>query len=430
VTSRFWFLLLVIFILIFAGMGLLQGEILILSLPLLAYLAFSILGLPSGANIQVERSLSARVVSQNAIVDVEVHLDNAGEGIDEMMVYDEIPEPLERLEGENRWIGMLSPQERISLKYLIRSQRGKYFFRSIRVIARDHFGLLQKELELRAPGDFQALPELPKLKNIKILPSQTRGFFGPIPSRQRGSGMIFWGVREFHIGDPLRQVNWKVSSHSNENLFTNEFEMERLADVGLILDARRQTNLVVNHETLFEYSVLATAALADAFLAEGHRVSMLIYGYGLERVFPGYGKIQRERILQALAGAEPGSNYALENFNFLPTRLFPAKSQLIVISPVDPRDYGAYVRLRRNGYEVMLVSPNPVEFETRNFENTDMFIRALRLARIERNHWLRRLARLGIQVVDWSVDQPFDAAIYSALGRQPVYRRNPKMILP
>lgn len=429
-TGRFWFLALAIFILILAGMGLLVGELIILALPLLVYLAFSILGLPGGVNIQVERKLSARVLPQNAIVDVDVNLENSGEAVDELQVVDSIPGALELLEGENTWLGSLALQANIHLRYSLRSHRGKYSYKNLQVIARDHFGLLQKDFILRAPGEFQALPELPKLKNIRILPSQTRGFFGPIPSRQRGSGMIFWGVREFHLGDPLRQVNWKVTSKHNENLFTNEFEMERLADVGLILDARRQTDLTVNNETFFEYCVLATAALAEAFLAEGHRVSMLIYGYGMERIFPGYGKIQKERILHALAGAEPGSNYALENFNFLPTRLFPAKSQLVVISPVDPRDYPAYIRLRRNGYEVMVVSPNPVEFEARNYMNTPMLNRALRLARVERNLWLRHLTRLGIQVVDWSVDQPFDAAIHSALGRQPVYRRNPRMILP
>ena len=187
--------------------------------------------------------------------------------------------------------------------------------------------------------------------------------------------------------------------------------------------------MTLGSESLFEHSVLATAALAEAFLEDGHRVSMLIYGYGVQRVYPGYGKIQRERILQALAGAETGSNYALENFRYLPTRLFPAKSQLVVVSPLRQGDHSAFVRLRKNGYEILLVSPNPVEFETRAFGDTPLLQQARRLARLERDLSLRRLTRLGIQVVDWPVEKPLENAVQASLGRQPFYIRNARMVI-
>ena len=59
--------------------------------------------------------------------------------------------------------------------------------------------------------------------------------------------MSFWGVREYQMGDSLRHINWKIAARrmiaarQAQELFTNEFEQERIADVGLILDARDQT---------------------------------------------------------------------------------------------------------------------------------------------------------------------------------------------
>jgi uncharacterized protein (DUF58 family) len=384
--------------------------------------------------LKAERSVSARVVSQDSPVGIQVRLVNAGPAVDELLLEEITPAPLQPIQGIMKRLAPLGAAGEIRLDYSVMASRGHFSLQSVLVEAREHFGLLHQPVLLEAPIEFQALPSIPILHNLQIRPRQTRGFFGPIPSRQSGSGIIFWGVREFHLGDTLRQINWKVSSRHPVNFFTNEFEMERIADIGLILDARKQTNLIAGHMTLFEYSVLATAALAEAFLADGHRVSMLIYGYGIQRVFPGYGKVQRERILQALAGAEPGSNFALENFSHLPTRLFSAQSQLVVISPVTPRDYSAYVQLRKNGYDILLVSPNPIDFEAHLYkDNPDQipaeYPQALRLARLERQLWLRKLARLGIQVVDWPIDASLDAAMRTVKGQQTMTRRNPRFMI-
>jgi uncharacterized protein (DUF58 family) len=428
-SGRFWVVIFSIFGLLLVGMATLQGKVLLLALPLITYLVVAILNSPGRSKIQVERSLSARVVEQDSTLQVQVKLQNEGAAIDEVYFEETLPPGLSCETGELRRLSTLAVGSGLENELTLRASRGKFNMHQVIVDSREHFGLFESLREYATVGDLQSVPEIPRLRKLRIRPRQTRGFVGPIPSRSRGSGMIFWGVREFHLGDALRQINWKVSSRHEQSLYTNEFEVERIADVGLILDARTSANMTLGHETLFEHSVLATAALAEAFLEDGHRVSMLIYGYGVERVYPGYGKIQRERILHALAGAETGSNYALENFRYLPTRLFPAQSQLVVVSPLNQRDHGAFVRLRKSGYEVLLVSPNPVEFEARAFEDSALLHQARRLARLERDLSLRRLTRLGIQVVDWSVDQPLEKAVQAALGRQPFFLRNVRMVI-
>lgn len=428
-SSRFWVLMFSMFGLLLVGMATLQGKVMLLALPLMVYLLAAILNAPGRTNIQVERSLSARVVEQDSTLQVQVKLQNNGASIDEVYLEESLPPGLTCEMGELARLAAFPAGGTMENELTLRASRGKFALHQAIVDSREHFGLFETLMEYATGGEFQALPEMPKLRNLRIRPRQTRGFVGPIPSRTRGSGMVFWGVREFQLGDTLRQINWKVSSKHDQDLFTNEFEMERIADVGLILDARKSTNMTLGSENLFEHSVLATAALAEAFLEDGHRVSMLIYGYGVQRVYPGYGKIQRERILQALAGAETGSNYALENFRYLPTRLFPAQSQLVVVSPLRQGDHSAFVRLRKNGYEVLLVSPNPVEFETRAFGDTPLLQQARRLARLERDLMVRRLTRLGVQVVDWSVDQPLENAVQASLRRQPFFMRNARMVI-
>lgn len=427
-SSRFWFVISIVFGLLLLGMATLQGGVIILTIPFLIYLAVAIIYAPPKARFIANRQIDAPVVPQNSLVQVKISIQHEGRGADELYIADELPTQLEPVQGRAMQIQPLQPGEAFEYDYTVRCARGKYSFSNITITLSEHFDLLQRWIRLPISGEIRSIPEVPRLRKIYINPQQTRGFSGPIPSRQGGPGMIFWGVREYNMGDYLRRINWKVSSRHLQDLFTNEFEQERIADVGLILDAREKTNITLGALSLFEYSVLATASLAEYFLADGHRVSLLAYGYSLERVFPGYGKIQKKRILQTLAQIETGMNYALENFNFLPTRLFPARSQLVVISPLHSRDYAAFIRLITAGYDVLLISPDPIEFEAKSFEPSAELQQAIHLARIERHVMLQKLARLGVRVVNWQVDQPFESALYKTIGRQPLFRRNLRMI--
>jgi uncharacterized protein (DUF58 family) len=446
-TNRFWLLTVTIYGLLFLGMATLQGTALLLAIPLLVYLGAAILFAPleeqqGRSHLSIQRQVSAHVVTQNTPVQIKVTLVNEGPAADELFLQDNIPAKVKQIQGDTRKLIPLAAGETAELDYSVSLGRGELDLQNTQAILSEHFGLLQRAIQLTNPGKIRAIPESLRLRKLTIQPQQTRGFSGPIPARQKGSGMSFWGVREYQMGDSLRRINWKVSARRTQwrdtsrtqDLFSNEFEQERIADVGLILDAREQTNTFLHGQDLFEYSVQATAALSEAFLADGHRVSLLTYGYGMSRVYPGYGKIQRELILNALAKVTPGSNYALESLNNLPTRLFPARSQLVMISPLGAQDFPAFIRLSRDDYEVLLVSPDPVSFAANILsgknrpEDLPNLHTAMRLARLERNLLLRKLNRLGVQVVDWPVDQPLDRTLNAVLGRQRLFRRNLKAV--
>jgi uncharacterized protein (DUF58 family) len=232
-------------------------------------------------------------------------------------------------------------------------------------------------------------------------------------------------VREYHPGDPPRAINWRASAHhvQEDVLFTNEFQQERVADVGIILDGRVRTNEFARGHSLFEFSVQAAAALTDALLTQGNRVGLLVYAAFLNWTLPGYGKFQREKILHALAHARPGGSDVFANFQYLPTRLFPPESQIVLVSPLHDDDLTPLVQLRAMGYQVLIVSPNPVKFELSYLPKNRNVELAGRVIQMERILLVRRIQRAGVQVLDWDVTEPFDQVVKRGLSHPPAWVR-------
>ena len=421
--SRPLLLGLIINILLLAGFITLRGDLLALAVPFALYLLFGFWRAPAVLHLDVRRHLSVERAAPGQAVTVTLTLVNHDALIPEILVEDFLPPGLTVTEGSHRHLAQLGRGESVTWTYTVSGPRGYYGFSSTRIEARDDLGLVQRFETLAAPGQLLVLPPLVKLKQVAIRPRRTRVYAGTIPARVGGPGVDFFGVRAYQPGDAPRSINWRVTARHPEALFANEYEQERVADVGIVLDGRDRTNRFGGGHSLFEHSVLASAALTDAFLARGNRVGMLVYGQYLQWTLSGYGKIQRERILHALAAARPGGSEIFSNLEHIPARLFPINSQLVIVSPLIMDDLEVLVQLRARGYQVMVVSPDPVAFELGHLPAAPEVEQAGRVVRMERELLLGNLRRAGIQALDWNVSHPFDRAIHSSLGRLPGWLR-------
>jgi uncharacterized protein (DUF58 family) len=416
--SRAWFLGFLILILLFAGLVVLRGALVALTIPLLLYLLYGLWFSPNEIKLEVRRELSAERVAPQTPVRVTVTVTNRGALLEELMLEDVISPALNVVDGSNRHLISLEKNKSFTFEYTVRGPRGGFPLETVRAEAGDHLGLLRLAQNIRTFGQLFVFPDAARLKQIPIRPRRTRVYAGTIPARIGGAGVEFFGVRDYQEGDSPRQINWHVSARAVEGLYSNEFQRERAADVGIVLDGRERTNLFAGGRSLFEHSVMAAASLADAFLSQGNRVGLLVYSNYLQWTFPGYGKLQRERILYALAHAAPGASQVFDGLQFLPARMFPPESQIILISPLVEDDYSTLVQLRARGYQILAVCPNAAAFEERHLPRQPEVQLAARIVRMERALLLMRIQRAGVQVMDWDVAQPFDQAARHAFARQ------------
>ena len=431
--SRPLLLGLLINLLLLAGFVTLRGDLLALAIPFALYLLFGYWRAPTELQLDVRRHLNLERVAPGQSVVVTLTLVNRGAALHEILVQDFLPPGLTVTDGAARHFATLKRDASATWTYTVSGPRGYYGFTSTRVEARDDLGLIQRLETLAAPGQLLVLPPLVRLKRVDIRPRRTRVYAGTIPARTGGPGVDFFGVRDYQPGDTTRSLNWRVTARHGEiasgrdvamqRLYANEFEQERVADVGIILDGRDRTNRFGGGHSNFEHSVLATAALTDALIAQGNRVGMLVYGQFLQWTFSGYGKFQRERIMQALGAARPGGSDVFSNLEHIPARLFPINSQLVIVSPLVADDLEVLVQLRARGYQVMVISPDPVSFELSHLPPTPEVEQAGRVVKMERELLLGNLRRAGIQTLNWNVDHPFDRAIRTSLGRPPQWLR-------
>ena len=388
-----------------------------MAIPLLLYAGVSFLQRPTAPlDLKIARTLSRNHALPDMGIEVTLSVTNQGQQLEEIAFWDQIPQGLV-VSGDTSVVCSLDTGETVTLTYTVKGPRGTYHFRNTLVCIGEHLGLVQKRYTYDCLNKLSIVPVVPRMRRILLRPLRTRVFAGPYPARRGGPGTDFFGVRSYQPGDPPSRINWRLSARHPHDLFTDEFEREQIADIGVILDARARIDVRSGEVALFEHAIEAAAALSDILLADGNRVGLLIYGRGLEWTFPGYGRHQRQRILLALAQAQTGDSLIFDSLDYLPTRFFPAKSQVVLISPLCGDDPPVLMRLRARGYQVMVVSPDPISFEVQLLPQSDLQRLALRIASIERTLIIRKLQRVGIPVIDWDVTQPLDVAVARGLPR-------------
>jgi len=419
---RPYFSALLTVLLVLAGLMTLHGLLLVLAIPVGLYLLEGILFSPGKLQLEAERTLSSSrtLIGQEVRITLKV-TNRGGRAVEEVLLEDLLPAGLEVLEGSGRRLVRLPAGGSLSWTYTVRGRRGSYALSRIRARAQDPLGLVAASQLIRTGGQLLIVPPVLRLRRVAIQPRRTRVYSGSIPARQGGPGVEFFDVREYQNGDPPRWINWHLTARHPSAVYANQFEQERVADVGLILDGRRIVN-EFGERTIFEHSILAAASLADAFLNAGNRVGLFFYGRQIVWTLPGYGKIQGERILHDLSRLEPGDSQVFSDL-YVPRSLFPSHSQLVLISPLAPQDDGALIALRARGYPLLVISPDPVGFEVAGLPRSTTTDLAARIVGMQRLLLLRRLRATGIQVVEWDVTRPFEEVARQSLERRMLQSR-------
>lgn len=277
---------------------------------------------------------------------------------------------------------------------------------SVRRWGRHRLGPLRVELLARG-GLRSAVVDLPVDVDVLALPRPT-----PVPSssapaelpdrlgehvtRATGFGVEPVGVRAFVPGDPLRRINWAVTSR-RDALHVTVAAAERSVDVVVVVDAL--ASIGVPPDTTLDRAVRTAAGLAQRWLRDRDRVGLVVLGGALRWLTPAAGRVQEHRIAEAvlMAWAPPGQ--VSPEVGRVPRSALPHGAVVVLVSPlVDDRAFDAAEALRRRASRVVVVdvlgADGPV------IDPSDpLAVVAGRLWRLERTASVTRMARRGVPVI-------------------------------
>jgi uncharacterized protein (DUF58 family) len=283
---------------------------------------------------------------------------------------------------------------------------GAYDVGSMRVRARDRFGLLLFERAFVHSAPLRVYPAPDRLRTM-LAPFVTQTHAGNAVSRERRDGIEFADVREFVPGDRVRHVNWRVSARRGE-LHVNQHHLERNADVVIFIDTFAELGEATG--TTLDLAIRGAASLAGRYLATRDRVGMIGFGGIIRWLRPGMGTIQQYRLIDSLLDTRVVASYAWKGIDMIPAGTLPPKALLLALTPlVDERSISALLDVRGRGFDVAVIELDPVPFvAARPDEGGEL---AHRLWLLQREALRERFRAAGVPIATWNEQRPLEGAL-------------------
>ena len=408
VTPKFTSWLLLSSIAAFAGLLLARPELVVMAGPLVVVLLLgTYLGKPSDLSVTFELD-RARCIEGDPL-EATITLQSQG-GIDELEVGLLLPFGFRLQTGGLRWVVSVSPGEaRVIRVPLLATRWGAH---SIGFVGLRAFGpgrFVQYEVARDLQQVVRIYPDVEAIRTA-LAPPRTQVFAGNYVSTTRGEGIEFADVRRFSHGDPVRRVNWRVTSRRNE-LHVNLFSPERNADVLLFLDSF--SDVGPPGMSSLDLTIRGAANLARHYLAHRDRVGLVNFGGMLNWLTASMGRDQLYRIVEHLLDVRTLLSHAWKDLEVLPRRTLPPLALVIALSPlIDQRAVKGIKDLHARRFPVVIVDtlPEHAVEASRGFEKQV----AYRAWRLKREGLRFDLAASGMPVVQWTGEGPLEAALAAA----------------
>lgn len=248
-----------------------------------------------------------------------------------------------------------------------------------------------------------------------LTPWMVRRVSGTHRSNESARGIEYADIREFAAGDSVRDINWRATARRGD-LWVSQRHPDRATDVVLLVDSFVESGHDVRK--IFGLVVESAVALAESHLAATDRVGLIEFGGLVRWVTPATGRVQLQRLTDALLATGLWANAAEKELPILPPRALPPRSFVVAFTPLlDQRFVEAIFTARGRGHDVAVIECAPFDEEAGD-DATAAERLASRLWRAERSMLRDRMAEQGIAVAQWDGTEHLDVALDRLIRRR------------
>ena len=148
-------------------------------------------------------------------------------------------------------------------------------------------------------------PDFAPLARLALFSAeQASRLVGAHIQRRRGEGTDFHQMRDYRVGDSLRQIDWKATARARK-LISRDYQDEKNQQVVLLLDRGRR--MLAHEDGLSHFDHVLNAALVVSYLAlrQGDAVGMFAPGQDKRWVAPRRGMGALDLLLRASYDLQP-----------------------------------------------------------------------------------------------------------------------------
>jgi uncharacterized protein (DUF58 family) len=234
----------------------------------------------------------------------------------------------------------LAPNESAQFRYAVTPRhRGPAEFGRVQCRVLSSWGLWEKNYYYAQTQQTRVYPNYKPLFRSSFIGSEQLYVDLGLQLRQRrGEGTDFHQLRDFRIGDSLRQIDWRATARFHKPI-SREYQEERDQQVVFLLDCGRRMRARDGDLSHFDHALNALLISAFVALRQGDSVGLLSFAGNSRWVAPIKGRFQISHLLDQVYDLDSGpatSDY-LEVARQLLTRQ-SRRSLIILISSLEPRD--------------------------------------------------------------------------------------------
>ncbi|HFT6992392.1 DUF58 domain-containing protein [Stenotrophomonas maltophilia] len=184
-------------------------------------------------------------------------------------------------------------------------QRGLFRFEGVHLRMRSPWRLWWQQRTVPPALDVRVYPNFVPLTRFALFSAdQASRLVGAHVKRRRGEGTDFHQMREYRIGDSLRQLDWKATARARK-LISREYQDEKNQQLLLMLDSGRRMLASEGGLSHFDHALNASLVVAYLALRQGDAAGLFAAGGERRWVAPQRGMGTVEHLLRASYDLQP-----------------------------------------------------------------------------------------------------------------------------
>jgi len=307
------------------------------SIAIVAILVWEFFSIRGLSQLSARRKI-AHTLPVNSFVEVELIIKNPSARKRHAEVLDHLPDYCQS-RGLPAKIA-LEPEQQINIHYKLKAlERGDLQLTRCELWVESEFGFLRRRVFLPVESFSKIYPNYRSIINYTLLATEQKTRqLGIRQRQQRGDGLEFHQLREYRVGDSLRQIDWRATSRL-QKIISKDYQQERDQNIIFLLDSGRRMRTKDGDLSHFDQALNATLLVASIALRQGDAVGLKVFGGRDRFLLPRKGPSSINAMLNNVYDLHPTNRAsdligAAESLN----HQFKKRSLVILVSNVRSED--------------------------------------------------------------------------------------------